>query len=225
MSRWRRLRPIMIGLVLMVVVGVGVSAAAAQPSPLVPGNGLVAGRGYGDWVAAGVQWRLSQRNHLSIGASCRTSRQHGPVWFLRANVVKASVLTCAIPAGRYVLNFAVEAECFGVEPGLSKVTNAALIRCARNRWRRDPWSETLTLDGVNLQPTGYVGGTPAFSCKMPAHDNYAGAAGRTHGRAAVYGIASLLRPLSPGTHTLVEQAVDLRHPSSGWILTWHLTVG
>lgn len=80
------------------------------------------------------------------------------------------------------------------------------------------------LDGVSLNPVGYHGATAAFGFKMPARNNLLGLPGGTHGRMAVYGDASILRPLSPGTHTLVQVA-GYHHTSIGYTTTYQLTVG
>jgi hypothetical protein len=227
MNRWRRLPLLMLGLALTVVVGVGVSAAAPQPTPLVPGGGSVAGRGYGQWVAAALQWRLSLPNVTSNRTSCFTAGQHGPVWFLSGSEVNASVITrtCAIPAGRYLMLFAPGARCSTVDRApFHATTDTGLMRCAKRQWKRYTGAETVTLDGVTLQPAGYVGGTVAFAFKVPAHNNWLLVPGRTQGRMAVYGAASILRPLSPGTHRLV-QIYGYSHTPIHYKVTYQLTVG
>ena len=78
------------------------------------------------------------------------------------------------------------------------------MRCAKRGWKRAPGSHTVTLDGTNLSPPGYVGGTPAFAFKMPAQDNWLDKPGRANGRMAVYGAPTILQPLSVGPHTLVQ---------------------
>jgi hypothetical protein len=209
-----------------VVVAVGVSAAATRPSPLVPGGGSVAGRGYAHWVAAAWRWRLSQPRITSNRTSCFTAGQHGPVWFIGSTVTAAVYSrTCAIPAGRYLMLYTPITECSTVEPPpFHATTNAGLMRCAKRLWERGPGWLTLTLDGVNIQPAGHVGGSPAFAFQMPAHDNFLRVPGRTHGRAAVYGFGSILRPLSRGTHTLVQ--TDGFSKSSIYNkITYKLTVG
>jgi hypothetical protein len=116
-------------------------------------------------------------------------------------------------------------ECSTVEPApFHATTNAGLMRCANRLWRHGPGWLTLTLDGVNIQPAGYVGGTRAFAFKMPAHNNFLRVPGRTRGRAAVYGSASILRPLNPGTHTLV-QTDGFSNTSVYNRITYRLTVG
>jgi hypothetical protein len=103
-------------------------------------------------------------------------------------------------------------------------TDAGLQRCAKAYWQGHQGELNVTLDGTALNPPGYVGATGAFAFTMPAHNNYLHLPGRTKGRAAIYGSATILRPFSPGTHTLV--AVDaFAHTSYGVQVTYHLTVG
>jgi hypothetical protein len=97
------------------------------------------------------------------------------------------------------------------------------MRCAKRGWKRAPASETVTPDGANLSPPGYVGGTPAFAFKMPAHNNWLNRPGRAHGRLAVCGAATILQPLSAGTHRLV-QIVPFAH-AAAYKTTYQLTVG
>lgn len=215
----------MVGLMLAVVVGVDVSAAASQATPVVPGHELVAGRGYGQWEAAAWQWRLTQPNITSNRTSCFTAGQHGPVWFLAGSANTVSRKTCAIPAGRYVMLFAPAGDCSTVERApFHATTDARLVRCAKTDWLHFQGFLGVSLDGVNLKPAGYLGGTGAFAFRMPAHNNWLHVPGRTHGRIAVYGAASILRPLTTGSHTLVVVSGYL-HPFSRYKLTYHLTVG
>jgi hypothetical protein len=212
-----------VGVVSTVVGGVGVADAASKPSPVVPGGVLVAGRGYGQWVAAAFTWRLTLPSVTSNRTSCLATRQHGPVWFLNESNTNAPAITitCAIPADRSVMLFSPSAICSTLD--YPAATRAGLMRCAKRLWKRAPASETVTLDGANLSPAGYVGGTPAFAFKMPAHNNWLNRPGRTRGRLAVYGAATILQPLSAGTHTLV-QIVSFAH-SPAYTTTYQLTVG
>jgi hypothetical protein len=204
-------------------IGGGVSAAAPA-SPVVPGNALVAGRGYGQWVVAAYRWRLSRPNRTPNQTSCFTGGQHGPVWFLGHGTLNATV-TCAIPAGRYLMMYTPSVDCSTVEPApYHATTDTGLMRCAKRQWQRDPGLLSVTLDGVSLRPAGYVGGTPAFGYRMPTHNNWEDAPGHTHGRMAVYGSASILRPLSPGTHRLVITSGG-SHPADSSQVTFQLTVG
>jgi hypothetical protein len=99
--------------------------------------------------------------------------------------------------------FAPNGDCSTIEPTpFHATTDAGLKRCARRLWRAHWGGEELTLDGTAIEPAGYVGGTGVFQFRMPILNNVLGVNGLTGGRAAEYGAASILRPLSPGTHTL-----------------------
>jgi hypothetical protein len=202
--------------------------SASQATPLVPGNASVAGRFYGQWAAADYKWRVSQPN-ITSKTSCFTAGQHGPVWFLAGGRTNAMAVTrsCAVPAGRYLMWATPSNYCSTVDRAPFHATSdAGLIRCARAAWQSEPGFETVTLDGRRLQPPAYLGGTAAFAFKMPAHNNWLRVPGRTHGRMAVYGFATILRPLSAGIHTL-EVTDGFRLSGSAYSLlqvTYNLTV-
>jgi hypothetical protein len=217
----------MLGLALTTaVVRVGASAAASQPTPLVPGSGSVAGRGYDQWVVAAWRWRASLPDVTPNRSSCFTTSQHGPVWFLGGSVLKGSSMTrtCTIPAGRYIMLDFPSVECSTAErPPFYARSDSGLVRCAKTWWMKHPGEETLTLDGTKLEPPGYVGGTSAFSFTFPGRNNYLHVRGHTRARGAVYGAATILRPLSPGPHTLV-QAEAFANTSFYLTTTFKLTV-
>jgi hypothetical protein len=117
------------------------------------------------------------------------------------------------------------ADCSTIEPRpFHAGTDAGLMRCASRRWRRNEGGLTVTLDGVTLEPSGYVGATRAFGFTMPAQNNFLHLTGQSRGRMAVFGAASILRPLRPGMHTLV-QAFSYAHTSIYVKVTYRLTVG
>jgi hypothetical protein len=121
--------------------------------------------------------------------------------------------------------FVPSVECSTVEAApFHATTDAGLKRCARRYWMQHRGGGELTLDGASISPPGYVGGTTAFPFTMTAQHNFLGVPGRTSARAAVYVAASILRPLSPGTHTLV--LIDsFTRPTTVLKSTVKLTVG
>lgn len=200
-------------------------SATSGSSPLVPRGELVGGRDYGAWLAAAYQWRLSlpgATTHKTT--SCITTAQHGPVWFLGLNPITG---TCHVPSGVYLMLFTPTFDCSTVErPPVHATTNAGLRRCAKGLWVRYPGVETVTLDGVRLRPPGYVVATAAFHFTMPERNNWLHVRGHTSGSAAVYGLASILRPLSPGAHTLVQVVPPFAHTSgSTETIRYRITVG
>jgi hypothetical protein len=210
----------------VVSVAAATASAAAQGTALVPGSAKVAGRYYGQWVVAAFRWRLLQPNITSNGNACISAGQRGAVWFLGGSSTNASVATrqCSIPAGRYVMLFTPSVDCSTAEPTpFHASTNVGLMRCAKRQWQRLFNGESVTLDGALLHPPAYVGRTVPFAFRMPAHNNYLRAPGRTHGRMAIYGDATILRPLRPGTHTLV--VYEGWKPSIYVKTTYQLTIG
>ena len=68
----RYVRPLLLGLALAMVVAANAFGSTTPPTPLVPGNAQVAGRGYGQWVVTDYQWRLTQPN-ITSKTSCLTA--------------------------------------------------------------------------------------------------------------------------------------------------------
>ncbi len=204
------------------MLSAGSGSAAASSSPVVPGSSLVAGRSYGQWVAAAWRWRASLPAVTANKGDCFTRSQPRSVWFLagsayRGQAPRLITRTCNIPTGRHIVLFTPGDDCSTAELApYHATTNTGLERCAKKVWESRHFYVELSLDGMAL--TGYVGGTPVFRFKMPARNNWLLAPGRTHGRMAVYGFAAILLPLSRGTHTLVE-TVD------GYTDTYQITAG
>jgi hypothetical protein len=89
------------------------------------------------------------------------------------------------------------------------LTAAGLERCARDTWPviADPHPR-LVLDGRPI-PTGAVVRPPAFRVTIPLRDNLFGVAGVRRARVAIVGRPTLIRPLTPGVHTII-QAIHYR---------------
>jgi hypothetical protein len=208
----------------LVLAGFGATSLAAPSAPSVPRGELVGGRGYGEWLAAAYQWRLSLPGVMADKTSCITKSQHRPVWFLG---IDPTTETCNVPSGVYLMLFTPSFDCSTVErPPLHATTNAGLRRCAKRLWSRYPGAETATLDGVPLRPPGYLVATAAFHFTMPERNNWLQVRGHTSGRAAAYGLASILRPLSPGVHTLVQVVPPFANTSgSTETITCRISVG
>jgi hypothetical protein len=196
--------------------GAGPSLAGAEPA---------ATNDYNHWVIAEWQWRLSLPVAASKKGSCISRSQQGPIWFLAASDKGHAIsVRCVVPAGRSIMLDAPSVECSTVgRPALRAGTDAVLRRCARRQWQRHYGGLTVSLDGAALRPAGYIIATDSFPFTQPARGNLTHTPGRTHGRAAVYGSASILSPLSPGPHTLVER-LAYSHTSVVERVTYHLTV-
>jgi hypothetical protein len=205
----------------------GSAIAASTSSELVPASVAVGGHGYGYWAAARWRWRDSLPNVVPGKTSCFSAHQAGPIWFLGSTAGKANTVqvTCRIPAGRYLMVEGPGVECSTVEdPPFHAKSDAGLRTCVLRWWRAHKGGEDVTLDGTAIRPPGHLGGTSVFRFRMPAQNNYLHVPGRTGGRAVYYGAATILRPLSPGTHTLVW-VESYTHPDSFLNVTYELTVG
>jgi hypothetical protein len=200
------------------VLGIGIcpSVAAADLSPT---------NDYGHWVTAEWQWRLSLPITAAKHGSCITRSQQGPMWFLASSDQGSSItVECVIPDARTLMLNSPSVECSAVGPAaLRPDTDAVLQRCAKRQWQQHSGGLSVTVDGKALRPAGYIIATGAFSFTQPARGNLAHTLGPTHGRAAAYGSASILGPLSPGFHTLVER-LAYAHTSVVETVTYYLTV-
>jgi hypothetical protein len=217
--------------VALVVLGFAttVPAAANDPSAVVPSNAAIGGHTYAQWEARAWQWAIANLRFFPSAvprpARCATVGQAGPVWFLDGDLYEGVGddlrRTCDVPAGRYIFIDEPSAECSTVEPApFHATTDAGLMACAR---ALGPFSSTLTLDGRRLVWSGFDVASPVFHFTMPPRDNYLLTPGATHGRGAAYGEAVMLRPLTPGAHTLVRTQSSPDGPTLRW--TYELTVG
>jgi hypothetical protein len=214
-----------------VFLALGAASAPAtigNSNPVVPRSEAIGGHTYADWAARYWQWDLANVRWYQSGApkvpQCTTQGQHGPVWFLHGDnysgAGNAITRVCAVPANRYLFLYG-SGDCSTVErPPFHATTNPGLVRCARSAGST---SGTFTLDGRRLSPSGFAVATKAFRFVVPPRNNQLLVPGATHGRAAAYGLAVVLKPLDRGPHVLV-QVQRLAH---GLVLrsTYRLTIG
>jgi hypothetical protein len=212
--------PIVLGVLSAVV-----APAAGTSGALVGAHHRVGGRTLSAWQAVWLQWRSALSDHTAAPSdSCITSGQHGPVWFLSSDDSSQLSVTihCSVASGRYLLLAAPGIDCSTAERApFHATTDVGLLRCARNLWRSAPPRYSFTLDGMALSPS--VVASRVFEIRMPATDNYLQAPGHTHTRAAVYGVVTMLRPLNPGSHTLVKLVHYPGEPT--FRTTYQLNVG
>jgi hypothetical protein len=204
-------------------------AAANAPGAVVPGNEIIGGHTYAQWEARAWQWAIANLRFFTSAVPrtprCATAGQTEPVWFLDGNLFEGVGndlrRACDVPAGRYIFIDEPSAECSTVEPApFHATTTAGLESCAR---ALGPFKSTLTLDGKRIIRSGYVVASPVFRFTMPPRDNYLLVPGATHGKGAAYGDAVMLRPLTPGAHTLVRTESSPDGPTLRF--TYELTVG
>ena len=188
-----------------------VNATKAQRRTRVVTVGIVGGKTLTRWEIAWWQWRLklSRDRAAPVPSSCIAANQHGPVWFMsddgRTNP-STRVRYCSVPRGDYIMLTVPSIDCSTIEaPPFHAVTDKGLVQCAQDDWRLSRPQIHITVDGVNEDPPGALVTTPAFSVSMPPTDNEFEAPGRTIGRAAVEGFATMVKPFAPGKHTLVDE--------------------
>jgi hypothetical protein len=212
-----------------------VSLAVAAPTladslPILVGRGeVISGRGYSKWSVAWEQWSAALPRHAAPdNQSCISAGQRGPVWFLFGNAQPDEhVITrnCTVPAGRYLMLNLPSVTCSdAVRNDRFANTPRGLQRCARVFWHDigDPHPR-LVLDGTAITPPGYVVRTRAYAIHFPERNNVFGVRGQTHGMEAAAGFSAILRPLSPGTHKLV-QGISYRGDINR-VVIYRLTVG
>jgi hypothetical protein len=182
--------------------------AAADQSPVVGRGELVAGRSLSQWD---VRW-----NSWAFGVSQSSTRQteqclaqpgDSPVRFLgvRSRDEHVYEVHCTVAATQYLMLGQPGALCNDARPLRPYTTTAqGLRRCARDFWRQiaDP-KPRVVLDGTSLGagPTVHTG---AFRFSVPPRDNQFDRPGVRRVRAAAVARATILRPLSPGEHTLIQ---------------------
>jgi hypothetical protein len=188
----------------------GACGGASHQVAVLPAGAKVAGKSYAEWEREWSRWRYSLPRDSAAPADdlCISAGQRAPVWFLGGNAISRNIglakRRCTIPHGRYLMVGVPSWSSTSAEMRNPRsVSNGELERSARAGWRRVRASNFLSLDGRALKPPGVLVATPAFAFVMPPIDNYAGLLGVAGGRAAVYGEAALLVPLTPGKHTLV----------------------
>src|SRR3954451_15170536 len=213
--------------VIAAMGGVTQGAAGAEPGSLVPANELVAGKTYAQWLKAAWQWQLAH-GHLRMDApkqnqtlACLPQAASGKVFFLQDTYEGPTPVTvsCRIPAGRYLYLEGPGFECSTIEPAPYRARRSNLTRCASSFRLK---GEDVSVDGQPISPC-YSVATPVFRFSVPAKGNVVRAKGHTRGYGAAHADAVVLRPLTPGTHTIVQ----VEHFASGKFAqtTWQLTVG
>jgi hypothetical protein len=202
------------------------TSATAQESPIVGRGEVVGGRTTLQWEVAYDRWLFGFTRTAATSGDCLPSPGSGPVHFLAAggpddvHVISAD---CTVPAGEYLLLAGPLLQCADVIPLPRRWRGpAGLKRCAREGWSEvaDPHPR-LVLDG-NPIPTGAVVHPDAFRLTMPARDNLFGMPGRRHAHAALVGRPTLIRPLVPGHHTLI-QGIHYR-VTHNYVVVYNLTV-
>jgi hypothetical protein len=213
----------------------GVADANGGSGSAFPPGSSPYGRSYGEWSAKWWQWAYSTpapHNPLldETGADCGRG-QSGKVFYLAGvlNVTGSATRNCDVPAGKALLFPIINAEqdnetCTPTDTTFTVKELRGLAKTVMD----DATDLVATLDGVSLRTKSFRFTSPVFFMTMPA-DNLAKAVGCTDVTGGTYGPAVgdgyyiMLRPLSPGHHTL-EFSGAL--PSFGFALhiVYHLDI-
>jgi hypothetical protein len=196
---------------VVLCVASAATASVAGAGGVVGPSQVIAGKRLSGWLGPSWRWRTRlRRDHVAPHERCISTAQRGPVWFLGADYASwgphhRRVIDCTVPAGRYLMLDPVDIDCSTVERApFHASSDRGLVGCAR-RWRSTiNGSATATIDELPVSG-GFLVGTPAFGFRMPVDDNMLFVTGRSHGRAAVVGLALLVRPLGRGHHTLTSR--------------------
>jgi len=197
-------------------------AAGRNPNPgVLPIDSTPYGQSYGDWGGAWWAWALGiskAQNPLfdTTGEFCHVN-QAGPVWFLAGNFGGANTRTCTVPAGKAlffpILNnvyWAPEDLAFVkdfVAPSqgwdLAGLTDAEILRMGVN-WATDHATAlSATIDGVPVEnPWQYRADSSAFAMELSDVLADFGYPPGVRDPNVADGYWIMLRPLSPGQHTI-----------------------
>jgi hypothetical protein len=182
------------------------NAGSMAAPPLLPPNSQPFGHSYGEWAQQWNQWAFSmpvEQHPLFDTAPCGTG-QTGNVWFLGGSFVTATPSrSCTVPAGTAVFFPVINNECSGIENNLT--SEADLSACASQFRLADVFCE---IDGVPVpdamkflltSPRYQFGPLPDGNIlQFLGLDAPAG----TTTPSVTYGVYALVRPLTPGKHSL-----------------------
>ncbi len=207
---------------LGVALGAPASANNGLMSVVVPRDGVAFGRTYAEWSAAWWQWSFSipAAVHPIFDNGPCTEGQSGPVFFLggkacangdsSCNASKA-VRNCTIPAGKGIFFPIVNSEDSDAEEAVIGTTPPPTINQLRQSMEASINGTAglkVDLDGKSLNNLArdFRVTSVVFEWTVPA-DNELQALGLdigpgTYSPAVDDGIYVMLKPLSPGAHTL-----------------------
>jgi hypothetical protein len=174
------------------------------------------GMSYGDWSAAWWQWttQLPDAKYLYVGDSdghrCSDYVQtSAPVFFLvgGGDEHKTAVRTCTVPRGKAIFLPIINVECSTLEPAPWHGDNEYALRTCASNWVNPTVLRSLkvVLDGAplnNLQNTRAQ--SPVFPFTSLTDTGNLGVKGT--GSSVADGYWVLLKPLSPGKHTIHFEA-------------------
>ena len=176
------------------------AALNTQAQALVPPDQTVAGMTQAAWSQAWWQWAGSFEAEDSpvgdrTGAMCGR-KQGGTVWFLAGTYgTQRTVRSCHVPSGRYLFFPLIN---YIVMPRVLDLTNCEAVKASARAMTDAPQALLLELDGQRIEGLAAHRQAPTECFDM-------GALAQPRLRifpSAANGYYVMLKPLSPGTHTL-----------------------
>ena len=232
--KWVSAALVVIALAAMLTLALA-SAALAQPpanSRVYPTTAQPFGKSYTAWSVAWWQWALAlpvAGHPFNDPFDCNSANngQSGPVWFLALAPAPPLVeRSCTLPTGTAVLIGLANVECSNLEPefpaGTGGQTEDERRTCAKFFADHIVVSSLFcTIDGEAVANLGsFRFPSPQFTFQAPTPWIFGDTGGS--GTSVSDGYFVMLKPLSPGTHTLsCGGAFDF---GFGVGNTYHLTV-
>jgi hypothetical protein len=198
----RRLAPAALaaGIGVALMLSVSGEAVAAGANNVVPGNGKVAGHGYGYWLQRSWQATFSASSPANPCQALTANGQRVGYLTLRTLAPGTDHYTCSEPAGRplYVVGLSNECSTFTGDHGTFGTSDQQLKRCARALFKGA--KDTATIDGHSVNVDNLVAATSAYAVHAPKNNPYGIAPGA--GRSAADGFGLLLTGFARGTHVI-----------------------
>lgn len=176
------------------------AAAQAQDGALLPPDAAVGGRGQANWSQVWWQWAGSFEHDVSPVADASgfycASRQSGEVWFLAGSFgTQRTIRRCVVPRGKHLF-FPLLTFVVFPQPGRDTTCMSAMAQAAAQTDK--PSALILELDGRRFEGLDAhrqaTIGCFDLGALMTKPQKIA--------PSAANGYYVMLRPLTPGTHTL-----------------------
>ena len=189
------------GISVALMLSASGEALAAGASNVVPGNGKVAGHGYGYWLQRSWQATFSASPPANPCQSLTSSGQRVGYLTLKTLAPGTDHYTCNEAAGRpiYVVGLSNECSTLKGDHGKFGTSDQQLKRCARALFVEGA-KDTTTVDGQSVNVDTLVAATGEYAVHVPKNNPFGISPGK--GRSAAYGFGLLLTGFAKGTHII-----------------------
>lgn len=190
----------LIAVYLLLLMPLSTLASAGPDSYFYPADSKPFGKSYPEWAATWLKFVFENPDRLSdkTGALCAVN-QTGNVWILPGASSGEISRSCSIPNGTAILISPTEGFCNKQQSPSVGDNEAEIRKCAKEDVDEDTHSST-TIDGVKISNLHDVNRIQSilFDLKYPP--------GQGPYKTITDGVFLMLKPLSPGNHTLVQEA-------------------